>query len=152
MKFELIFVGKTSEKFLSEGIKNYIDKLEHYIHVEITTIPVSNQAIQSKDQVAREISKRLTSRDFIVLLDEKGKQLNSVDLSLQIQHWMNQSYKKIVFITGGAFGVSDEVKKRANFICSFSQLTFTHQMIRLLLLEQLYRSMTILKGESYHHK
>jgi 23S rRNA (pseudouridine1915-N3)-methyltransferase len=72
-------------------------------------------------------------------------------LSKQIQKWMNQSYKKIVFLTGGAYGVSDLIRERANFIWSFSNLTFTHQMVRLLLTEQLYRAMTILKGESYHH-
>jgi 23S rRNA (pseudouridine1915-N3)-methyltransferase len=148
MKFEMIFVGKTTENYLAEGIEMYMKKLKHYVTSDIVYI-------HSKSSSAKEeglaILKAISSQDFIILLDEKGKEMDSMMLSKQIQKWMNQSYKKIVFLTGGAYGVSDLIRERANFIWSFSNLTFTHQMVRLLLTEQLYRAMTILKGESYHH-
>jgi 23S rRNA (pseudouridine1915-N3)-methyltransferase len=148
MKFELVFVGKTTEKHLAEGIEIYMQKLKHYISSGIITIHVKSSSV---DEEAIAVMKVITSKDFVILLDEKGKQFDSVALSKQIQKWMNLSYKKIILITGGAFGVSDILKKRADFTISLSDLTFTHQMVRLLLVEQLYRAMTILKGESYHH-
>jgi 23S rRNA (pseudouridine1915-N3)-methyltransferase len=148
MKFELIFVGKTTEKYLTEGIDIYLKKLKYYVPADIVIV---NSKSSSADDEANAIVKKISSNDFLILLDEKGRQLDSSTLSKQIQKWMNQSYKKIVFITGGAYGVNDSLRKRANFIWSLSDLTFTHQMVRLLLTEQLYRAMTILKGEAYHH-
>jgi 23S rRNA (pseudouridine1915-N3)-methyltransferase len=151
MKIELLFVGKTSERFLTEGIEIYSEKLKHYLQVEIIIIPSSKAKARTKGEESEVILRRINPRDYVVLLDESGNQLSSVDLSKQIQKWMNQSFKKIVIITGGAYGVDQSLMKRADFLWSFSQLTFTHQMIRLILLEQLYRAMTIIKGESYHH-
>jgi 23S rRNA (pseudouridine1915-N3)-methyltransferase len=151
MKIELLFVGKTSERFLTEGIEIYSEKLKHYLQVEIIIIPPSKAKARSKGEESEAILRRINPGDYVVLLDESGDQLSSVDLSKQIQKWMNQSFKKIVIITGGAYGVDQSLLKRADFLWSFSQLTFTHQMIRLVLLEQLYRAMTIIKGESYHH-
>ena len=151
MKLKLIFVGKTTDKFLQEGIELYLQKLKHYLLVDVLVIPSGKNRVQIKNEESDNILKHISSKDFVVLLDEKGKDLSSIDLSIQMQKWMNQSYKKVVFITGGAFGVDDRVRKRADFVWSFSHLTFTHQMIRPMLLEQLYRAMTILKGESYHH-
>jgi 23S rRNA (pseudouridine1915-N3)-methyltransferase len=152
VKFELIFVGKTSEKFLTEGIDSYFRKLKYFIPLEIITISPSKSKTALSHIESEEIFKHITPKDFIILLDEKGKQLDSVRLSGQIQKWMNQSLKKIVFITGGAYGVDESVKERADYIWALSDLTFTHQMVRLILLEQLYRAMTIIKGTSYHHE
>jgi len=150
MKLELVFVGKTSERFLAEGIDLYLKKLQHYLPTEILIIPPAK--INAPSIESENILKRITPKDLVVLLDETGKQFSSVDLSKQMQKWMNQSLKKIVFITGGAYGVDEAIKRRADFIWSFSKLTFTHQMIRLMLVEQLYRAMTIIRGESYHHE
>ena len=148
MRFELVFVGKTTEKYLAEGIEIYMKKLKHYIPSDIVTIQTkTSSAVEEADAIL----KVLGAKDFIILLDEKGKKLESVMLSKQIQKWMNQSTKKIVFVIGGAYGVNEAIRKRADFVLSLSDLTFTHQMVRLLLVEQLYRAMTILKGESYHH-
>jgi 23S rRNA (pseudouridine1915-N3)-methyltransferase len=148
MRFELVFVGKTTEKYLAEGLDIYIKKLKYYMPSDIIIVHSKTSSVDNEAEI---ILKGITSKDFVILLDEKGKKLDSVMLSKEIQKWMNQSYKKIVFITGGAYGVNMHVRKRADFIWSLSDLTFTHQMIRLLLSEQLYRAMTILKGESYHH-
>lgn len=151
MKFQIIFVGKTEDEFISVGIERYLSKLNHYVKSEI--ISVNRGGLKSAIALEeKKILNKLNSSDYVVLLDEKGKLLSSVQLSSHIQKWMNQSFKRIVFITGGAFGVSEDIKKRANFIWSVSPLTFTHQMIRVILTEQLYRAMTILNGESYHHK
>jgi 23S rRNA (pseudouridine1915-N3)-methyltransferase len=154
MEFQLIFIGKTTEKFMQIGIEHYFHKLKHYIPAKIIVIPSSKmkEANRYKSEEGMLTLKQISREDFVVLLDEGGKQYGSVELSMQIQKWMNQSHKRILFITGGAYGVSESVKNRANLIWSFSQLTFTHQVIRLMLLEQLYRAMTIIKGESYHHE
>jgi 23S rRNA (pseudouridine1915-N3)-methyltransferase len=151
MKFELIFIGKTQEKYLEQGIVFYLDKLNHYIGTEVKITAPAKTKNQATISESDSILKNISPKDFIVLLDEKGSQLSSEALSMQIQKWMNFSYKKVVFIVGGAFGVDERIKTRANFTWSISKLTFTHQMVRLILLEQLYRAMTILNGESYHH-
>ena len=154
MKLELIFIGKTSDIFTHECIEHYFHKLKHYISVKIIVIPSSKmkEIADYQKEESKLTLKQILPGDFVVLLDENGVQYRSVELSRQVQKWMNQSHKKIIFITGGAYGVDESVKNRANLLLSFSQLTFTHQMIRLILLEQLYRIMTIIKGESYHHE
>jgi len=154
MKFEFYFIGKTSEKYLSSGIETYYTKLGHYMKSEIKVIPGSTEKKKSKalrDESVR-ILKMISNNDFVIILDEHGKLLSSPELSKEIQAIMNKSFSRIVFITGSAYGIDGELKKRANLLLSFSKFTFTHQMIRLLLLEQVYRAMTILKGESYHHE
>lgn len=153
MKFEFCFIGKTTEKFLSAGIDLYAGKLVHYMNTEVKIVPASaekNQAKALKDEATRML-KSLNAGDYLVVLDERGKQLSSTELSREIQQVMNRSYPKIIFLVGSAYGIDESLKKRANFILSFSKFTFTHQMIRMMLLEQVYRAMTILKGESYHH-
>ena len=140
MQFDFVFIGKTTEKYLSEGIAGYQKRLQHYIDNKQTII------------TADKLSAYIKSTDYIVVLDEHGKEYPSVKFAEALQKIMNQSYKKVVFIIGDAYGIDDQIKKRANLILSFSRFTFTHQMIRLLLLEQVYRAMTILKGEKYHHE
>jgi 23S rRNA (pseudouridine1915-N3)-methyltransferase len=100
---------------------------------------------------AEQALKKTAPQDYVIVLDERGRQFTSAGLSNEIQQIMNKAYPKIIFITGSAYGIDDLLKQRANCILSFSTFTFTHQMIRLLLLEQVYRAMTILKGEGYHH-
>ena len=154
MKFEFLFIGKTSDSYMAEGIERYQRKLVFYMNTEIKIIPASTEKnkIKSLKEEAGKVLKLISPNDLVIVLDENGKQFSSVGLSKEIQRAMNQSYSKIVFIVGSAYGIDDSLKMRANLLLSFSKFTFTHQMIRLMLIEQIYRSMTILKGESYHHE
>lgn len=156
MKVELIAIGKTNESYLEEGISLYQSRLKHYLKFGLQIIPnlkktnnLSANIIKEKE--AELIFKRLHSEDFLVLLDEKGKQYNSIEFAKFIDHKLQLSVKRLVFLIGGAYGVSDQVKKRADVVLSLSMMTFSHQMIRLFIVEQIYRGMTILKGEPYHN-
>lgn len=153
MKCEFFFVGKTSEKYLQEGIEQYMNRLKHYLPVSITVISPGAGGDPSKviQTECNDLLSRLKPRDLLVVLDERGMSLSSIEFAGKIQQWMVQGYSRLVIIIGGAYGVNDEVRKRAQLVLSFSSFTFTHQMIRLFLVEQLYRAMTILKNESYHH-
>lgn len=157
MKIQLIQVGKTDEKFLKEGIEIYKNRLKHYIKFEETTIPSIKKTKSYKPDdfklnEAAEILKRIPNDSFTVLLDEKGKQLRSVELADFIQTRMNQGIKCLTFVIGGAFGFHDSVYKKANSKLSLSSMTFSHQLIRLVFLEQLYRGFTILRNEPYHNE
>jgi len=154
VKFEFYFIGKTTEAYLNEGIENYSRKLGHYMNSGIKIFPSSTEKNTSKAlrEESSKILKSITALDFVVVLDEKGKQFSSIELSREIQKVMNRSYSRMVFIIGSAYGIDGELKERADMILSFSRFTFTHQMIRLILMEQVYRAMTILKNESYHHE
>jgi 23S rRNA (pseudouridine1915-N3)-methyltransferase len=155
MKIRLITIGKTDESYLKEGINKYISRLKHYINFEMIELPdvktgkKVNTTLQ-KEVEGKEIMKLIAKADFMVLLDENGKEFNSVAFSEYIQKRMNTGLD-ISFVIGGPFGFSKEVYERANHKIAISQLTFSHQMIRLFFVEQLYRSFTILKGEKYHH-
>jgi len=153
MKFEFYFIGKTTENYLSQGIENYCRKLEFYMNSSIKILPVSSDKnmIKALKEESAKILKTISAHDYVIVLDEKGKSFSSVELADEIQKVMNHSFSKIIFVVGSAYGVDGDLKKRANLVLSFSKFTLTHQMIRLLLLEQVYRAMTILKGESYHH-
>jgi len=154
VKFEFYFIGKTTESYLHEGIENYCRKLGHYMNSGIKLFPSStekNSAKALRDEASK-ILKTITPQDFVVVLDEKGKQFSSVELSREIQKVLNRSYSRMIFIIGSAYGIDGELKERADMVLSFSRFTFTHQMIRLMLVEQVYRAMTILKNESYHHE
>ena len=98
-----------------------------------------------------DVLSRIKPRDLVVLLDERGVSLTSIEFSSKIQQWMVQGHQRLIFIIGGAYGVNEELKKKANIVLSVSSFTLTHQMIRLFLVEQIYRAMTIIKNESYHH-
>ena len=119
----------------------------------IKIFPVSPEKNKSKAllEESSKILKSITAHDYVVVLDEKGKQFTSVEFSKEIQKVLNRSYQRMVFIIGSAYGIDKELIQRADLILSFSKFTFTHQMIRPMLIEQVYRAMTILKGESYHH-
>ena len=157
MKVTLLLVGKTEEGFIKQGLEIYENRLKHYISFSsIIITDVKNAGkISPSDLKIKEgelILKHFTASDFVVLLDDKGKQFSSVEFSNYIQKQMNSGIKNLCFVVGGAFGFSEQVYNRANMQLSLSKMTLTHQMVRIFFLEQLYRTMTILKGESYHHE
>lgn len=153
VKIEFIFIGKTTESYLNEGIYTYLKRLVNYLPAEILTLQSSTSKIREKiiEEESKLIISKIQPRDYLVLLDEKGKEFTSRELAAFIEKQMLAGTNRILLITGGAYGVSDELKKKVHFTLSASKFTFTHQMIRLLLTEQVYRAMTILRNESYHH-
>lgn len=156
MKITLILTGKTEEDYLLKGFNMYEQRLKHYISFETIIIPSikNTKALSIELQKQKEgdlILKNIQSSDRLFLLDENGKEYKSVDFSGFIQQQMNSGIKNIVFVVGGPYGFSEEIYKRANGKISLSKMTFSHQMVRLFFVEQLYRAMTILKNEPYHH-
>lgn len=156
MKILLIQIDKTQDSYLSEGIDIYTKRLKNYTALDIATINVPKSTRQrsineQKVEEGKLIFSQILSDDFLVLLDENGTEFNSEGFSKFILQKQNASVKRLVFLIGGPFGFSEEIYKRANYKMALSQLTFSHQMVRLFFLEQLYRAFTILKGEKYHH-
>ncbi len=156
MKFQLWTIGKNHEPFVKEGIELFTKRISNYYPVEwnIISTPKNAASLSENDLKKKEaeiIINLLQKDDYLVLLEETGKQLSSVDLAKFIQTRANESTKNIVFLIGGAFGVSEEVKKRANFQWSLSKLVFPHQLVRLILAEQIYRACSINRNEKYHH-
>ncbi len=157
MKIELAVIGKTSIGYLKQGIDEYIKRLKHYVPFEIKYIDdIKNTKNISEDQQKRtegaKILSLLDKSDFVVLLDEHGKEYTSMQYSSYIQKRMLSGAKKVVFVIGGPYGFSQEVYARANDKISFSKMTFNHEMIRLIFIEQLYRAYTIINHEPYHHE
>lgn len=156
MKITLILNGRTEDDYIIKGFSVYEQRLKHYLSFETIVIPAlkNTKALSIEQQKQKEgelIMKQVQSPDKVILLDENGKEYNSVDFSGFIQQQMNSGIKNLIFIVGGPYGFSDEVYKRANGKISLSKMTFSHQMVRLFFVEQLYRAMTILKNEPYHH-
>lgn len=156
MKFQFWSVGKAHEGYVKEGVEMFSKRITHYYTSEWNIIPVpKNTATLNETEVKKKegeaILNNLQKEDYLVLLDERGKLLTSEGLATFIQQRANDSVKKIVFLIGGAFGVSDDVVKRANFKWALSPLVFPHQLVRLILSEQVYRACTINKNEKYHH-
>jgi 23S rRNA (pseudouridine1915-N3)-methyltransferase len=156
MKITLLTIGKTEDKYLIEGIEIYLKRLKHYIQFRIMEIPeLKNTKSLSRDQQkikeAELIFKQIQSTDHVILLDENGAEFSSKKFSVYLNKKMVGGQQHLVFIIGGPYGFSDEVYARGNDKISLSQMTFSHQMIRLFFTEQLYRAYTILKGEPYHH-
>lgn len=156
MKISLLLTGKTSVEYVKTGIQDYSKRIERYVSFEIITVPDIKNAgsLPQREycQYEAELQKKfLQQADFIVLLDEKGKELSSVELATFIQHKMQIGIKNIMFVIGGAYGFSDEVKKMAHICLSLSKLTFPHQLVRIIFTEQLYRAFTIINREKYHH-
>jgi 23S rRNA (pseudouridine1915-N3)-methyltransferase len=157
MKATLILVGKTVDKRFAELISEYTNRLKHYISFEINTIPElkntkSLTSEQQKNSEAELIIKNLQPSDYVVLLDEHGKEMRSIEMADWMKRKMNTINKRIVFIIGGPYGFSQKIYDIAHEKLSMSKMTFSHEMIRLIFVEQLYRSMTILNGEPYHHE
>ena len=157
MKIRLIVVGKTNANYLKTGESDYEERLKHYCKFEELIIPLIKNGgkLSNKDLKIKEgklILKNIDPMDQLVLLDEKGKSFSSADFSNFLNKKLLSSTKRLVFVIGGAFGFSEEVYKRADSKISLSKMTFSHQMIRLIFKEQLYRAFTILKGQKYHHE
>jgi 23S rRNA (pseudouridine1915-N3)-methyltransferase len=157
MKIKLFLTGKTEGKWLHQGISDYLDRLSHYISFEVVELPGlkkmgSPGSVQIKAREGEQILKAINSGDYVVLLDEHGKEMTSLEFAGVIQKHLIGSTKTLVFVVGGAFGFDDRVKERASMTLSLSQMTFSHQMVRLFIIEQLYRAMTIIRGEQYHHE
>ena len=157
MTIKLIAIGKTDAENLQTLIDDYIKRLGFYIKFSIEIIPdIKNAKNLSEDQQKQRegelILSKLHATDVLVLLDENGKQMDSVNFSEYLQKHMNSGIKQLVFLIGGPYGFSEEIYKKANGKLSLSKMTFSHQMIRLFFIEQLYRGFTILRNEPYHHR
>ena len=154
MKFELLFLGKTKDSFLSEGIDEYYSRLIHYVSVSIKTLKVKSKE-QWNDTITRQQEGKLLlahvpAGSFKVVLDSRGRQFTSEKMAGLLERWEQQGIKQISFLIGGALGLSAEVVQEADLLFSLSKMTFTHDMTRLILMEQLYRAFTIKAGEKYH--
>jgi len=157
VKLQLIAIGKTDEQYIKTGIEIYQNRLKHYLPFEYEEIPdIKNTKNMSEaEQKIKEgelILKKVKPGDELFLLDNNGKEFTSVGLSQFIENKMVHCQSGIIFVIGGAYGFSESVYKKAKGKISLSKMTFSHQMVRIIALEQLYRAMTILKGEPYHHE
>lgn len=156
MKTTLILVGRTADKLYTEGIADYAQRVGHYMPFEVKVIPelrnnknMSEQ--QQKDKEGELILKNIEAKDYVVLLDEHGRQFRSIEFA----RWVGgrqQAGQPLTFVIGGPYGFSEAVYQRADFKISLSPMTFSHQMVRLIFVEQLYRACTIMRGEPYHHE
>jgi len=157
MTIRLLAIGKTDHKALQQLIAEYENRLKHYIKFELEIIPdIKNtkklSQAQQKEKEGEAILKKLNTTDALILLDEKGKPYSSLDFSAYMQKKMNSGIKQLVFVIGGPYGFSAAVHEKAQEKISLSKMTFSHQMVRLFFIEQLYRGFTILKNEPYHHR
>lgn len=156
MKIEAWFIGKTSPAYLQIGLDNYAGRIKKYVPFETVIIPDIKDAgsYAARDRLLKEgekVLQKLIPQDYLILLDEGGKEFSSVQFSQFIEKELNKSYKKLIFLVGGSFGFSTELQQRANLKISLSKMTFSHQMVRLFFLEQIYRGFTILNNEPYHN-
>ena len=158
MKLAIIWVGKTSTDYVNKAIDTYVQRIGHYMPIEIIVVPDVKNAknmdtVQLRQKEGELIIKHLRADDYVVFLDDKGKQMSSTEFANWIDKTnMNSSVKRMVFVIGGAYGFSQKVYQRACSKISLSKMTFSHQIIRVIFLEQLYRAFTIMKGEPYHHE
>ena len=157
MKITLLTVGKTDVRWVREGLDLYVSRLTHYVPFLLVEIPeLKNVSALTKDQIKQKegelILKQLKSSDEVVLLDEHGREMTSLEFARAIEGKMSRASRDIVFVIGGAYGFSLDVYGRADGKISLSKMTFSHQMVRTIFAEQLYRAFTIIKGEPYHHE
>ena len=157
MKIKKISIRKTDTDYLKQGIEEYETRIKRLVPFESIQIPAAKSSSQmnvniTKGKEAEKVMHYLAPSDFVVLLDEKGKELRSIEFADFLRAKFNSSIKTLVFVTGGPFGFDDSLKTRADFMLSLSKMTFSHQMVRLFFSEQLYRALTILNNESYHHE
>ncbi len=156
MKIELMVIGRTAARYLQEGIDGYVKRLSHYVPFELKCLPDIKTVKSLTEERQKELEgevflSQLAPGDFLVLLDERGKELTSRDFAAYIDRKMLTVPKRMIFVIGGPYGFSKEVYSRADDKLSLSKMTFSHEMVRLFFTEQLYRAMTILRGEPYHH-
>jgi 23S rRNA (pseudouridine1915-N3)-methyltransferase len=157
MRIELLTMGKTDVSWVREGLELYVSRLEHYVQFSLKEIPELKKASSlSRDQVKQKegvlILAECRPHDAVILLDEKGKEFRSLEFASWLEDKMAHDGRDFVFVVGGAYGFSDEVYARAEGKISLSRMTFSHQMVRVIFAEQLYRAFTIIKGEPYHHE
>ena len=157
MKITFLTIGKTEEKYLLEGMEKYLKRLKHYIPFKIIELPeLKNTKNLSEDQQkskeAELIFKNISNTDHLILLDENGTNFSSVQFSGFLNKKMIGSVQTLVFVVGGPYGFSNDIYNRADEKISLSRMTFSHQMVRLFFIEQIYRAFTIMKGEPYHHE
>ncbi|PZR28481.1 MAG: 23S rRNA (pseudouridine(1915)-N(3))-methyltransferase RlmH [Citrobacter freundii] len=157
MRIELWSVGKNHEPYVKSGVEEFTKRISNYFKVEWVIIPQpKNAGAMSEPELKKKegeaILEKLEKDDYLVALDERGKQVSSEGLSEFLQARANAGSKKLIFLIGGAFGIDEDVMKRAGFSWSLSKLVFPHQLVRLILAEQVYRACTILRNEKYHHK
>lgn len=157
MNIKLLAIGKTDNKCLQELIDDYKKRLSHYIKFDFEIIPDIKNAknlseLQQKEKEGELILSKITNTDFVILLDENGKSFSSIDFADFLQKKMNAGIKTLVFVIGGPYGFSKSVYEKAQGKISLSAMTFSHQMIRLFITEQIYRAFTIIKNEPYHHQ
>jgi 23S rRNA (pseudouridine1915-N3)-methyltransferase len=153
----LITVGKTDVKWVREGLDLYVSRLSHYVPFTLDEIPeLKNAASLSRSQVKEKegelVLRRIKDADEVILLDERGREMRSVELAAFLEEKLSRGGRDLVFVIGGAYGFSDRVYGRADAKLSLSRMTFSHQMVRTIFAEQLYRAFTIIKGEPYHHE
>lgn len=156
MKIELMAIGRTSTRYLQDGIDVYLKRLSHYVPFEIKCLPdvKTSRSLteeRQKEMEGEQFLAQLQPGDFLVLLDERGKEMTSRDFSVYIDRKMLSVPKRMLFVIGGPYGFSKAMYERADDKISLSKMTFSHEMVRLFFTEQLYRAMTILRGEPYHH-
>ena len=157
MKIKLILIGKTTFSFIAAGMDMYLQRMKRFVDFEFLTIPdLKNTKKISPEQVKEKegqlILKQVQNTDFLVLLDEKGKMLSSIKFAAFVQNKQDTGTKQLLFVVGGAYGFSQAVYKRANYLLSMSAMTFSHQIIRLFFMEQIYRAYTIINGLPYHNE
>ena len=157
MKTLLIAIGKTDNKYLTQAVEDYLGRANHYAPIEMKIIPdirdVKNLSQeQQKEREGAQIIKLIQPGDYVILLDEGGKEFTSVEYATWLQQRMNTVSRRLVFVIGGPYGFSEEVYARADQKISLSKMTFSHQIVRAIFTEQLYRAFTILHNEPYHHE
>lgn len=157
MKITLLSIGKTEDAYIKTGMEKYLKRLKHYTRFEVVELPElkNTKALTQDQQKAKEaelLFKKITVTDFVILLDEKGAELSSGQFAAYLDKKAIASTPNLVFIIGGPYGFDNTVYQRANDKLSLSRMTFSHQMVRLFFIEQLYRAYTIIKGEPYHHE
>lgn len=157
IKIVLLQTGKTNERYLSEGIERYSCRIRKYCDFEIVTLPELKNTrnmpfTTQKEQEGKKILQFCTKDDLVIALDEKGKEFTTSQFAGELEKMFRFSKKRIVFVIGGPWGLSDEFLESADNRISLSRLTFSHQLVRLLFAEQLYRMLTVIKGDPYHHE
>lgn len=157
MKINLLCIGKTSEKYLKTGIDIYLQRLKHYLPFKMTIVPELKKTKnlntqQQKEQEGKALLQKINQQDYLVLLDEQGKLFTSEEMAGYLQKKMLAATKSMIFVVGGPYGFSDAIYQRADERIALSTLTFSHQMVRLIAVEQIYRALTIIKNEPYHHR
>lgn len=155
IKIKLVCVGKIKDNYLNAGISEYLKRLGGYCSFEIIEVKDEKIVANTSEEKIKEIEsnrivEKIDDRDYVILLDLRGKQLSSVELAVKLDSLISQGVGSYCFVIGGSLGVSENLRNKANFLLSFSKLTFTHQMMRLLLMEQIYRVFKINNNETYH--